>query len=304
MAYSYQQRVRAIPLWLRIVLPLAGILPMMALGGYWWWSYTGLYRWLAELELGWFGAYYPGYTGVVELAVCLLLGAVPGGLLLFALVKLEVFPVDPANPPDVAAQDARTLGWLDTHIWRVFGLAGGIAALIGGSILTWSGLTAGALTTPDLAALEAGTAPPSRYVEVQGRLLWDRTLTHGPRGTVQPIGYVPLVSQGWQAGRPVVIYVRVNNPQDPALAGGPLTGTLSQDGLPGPVRTQFEEQGPPPTAPHYLLEVGNRPARNIDNGLGLLGVGGGLIAITAVAWLVIWLRQRRNQGRPLAGASS
>jgi hypothetical protein len=294
MAYSYQQRVRAIPIALRIVLPLVGILPMMALGGYWWWSYTGLYRWLAEVEIGWFDAYFPVYTGMVELALCMLLGAVPVGLLLFVMVRLQVFPVDPVSPPEVAAQDARTLSWLDTHRWRVFGLAGGVVMLICGALLTWSGLTAGALTRPDLAALEAGAAPPSRYVEVQGRLLWERSLAHGPRGAVQPLNYVPLVSQGWQAGRPVALYVRVNQPQGPQLAGGPLEGTLSEDGLPGPVRTQFEEQGPRPTVPHYLLEVGNRPTRNVDNGLGLLGVGGGLIALTAIAWVVIWLRQRRQ----------
>jgi hypothetical protein len=296
MAYSYQQRVRAIPVALRVGLALVGILPMLALGGYWWWSYTGLYRWVAEVEIAWFGAYFPVYTGMGELAICLLPGAAPVALVQLTLVKLEVFPVDPVNPPDIAAQDDRTLYWLNTHRWRVFGLAGGIVALIGGALLTWSGLSAGPLTTPDLAALEGGAAPPSRYVQVQGRLLRERAMEQGPRGDVKPLSYVPLVSQGWQVGGPVAIYVRVNDPQDPQLAGGSLEGTLSQDGLPGPVRAEFEQQGPRPTVPHYLLEVGNSPSRKVDTGLGLLGMGGGLLALTLIAWIVIWLRERHRAG--------
>jgi hypothetical protein len=296
MAYTYQQRVRAIPVPIRAVIALLGALPGLALGGYWWWSYSGLYRWLAEMQIDWFGAYLPGATGMVEIALCVAAGFLPAALLLFVLVQLGVFPVDPENLPDVAAQDVRTNRWLNTHYWRVAGVAAGIVMLVGGALLTTAGLRAGALSKPDLAVLETGAAPASRYVRVSGRLLREKALQQSMRNSPGGTLFVPLVCPGWQAGRPAALYVRVVDPKDPRLAEDVFQGTLAENGLPGPIRTVFEQSGPRPTSPHYVLELGNRPSRDIDNGLGLLGVGGALLALTAVAWGIIAYRERRRRG--------
>src|SRR5437763_12762643 len=68
------------------------------LAGYWWWSYSGPFRWIAERQLQWFGSYAESITFVVTAAV-----AFAPLLVVGAAVKKLGFAA-PAKPRGEAAQ--------------------------------------------------------------------------------------------------------------------------------------------------------------------------------------------------------
>src|SRR5581483_1555628 len=94
MSLTYQQRVRAIPAYIRVPVIMVFLPAGIALGVYWWYSYTGLYRWLIDGQNNLFGGHLPVYTGIFTVAVGGFLGFLPAALILHLLVNLNVFPVD------------------------------------------------------------------------------------------------------------------------------------------------------------------------------------------------------------------
>ena len=61
-----------------------------ALAGYWWWSYSGPFRWIAERQLQWFGSYEESITFVLTAAI-----AFAPLLVVGAAVKKLGFPALP-----------------------------------------------------------------------------------------------------------------------------------------------------------------------------------------------------------------
>jgi hypothetical protein len=80
----HQARMRAVPPWLRFVLVVPFLLAGLGLGASWWVSYAGPYRWLAEWQISFLGAYYPMPTGMATLVI----GILPAALPLFVLAFL------------------------------------------------------------------------------------------------------------------------------------------------------------------------------------------------------------------------
>src|SRR5260370_13078238 len=100
MPYTFQQRVLAVPAWLRAPLMLVA-LSGMALGIYWWCAYAGLYRWLIEWEIDKFGWYEPVYTGLFTVGLTFALSGGLVGLIFFVIVRLDGYPAAAQTPLDV-----------------------------------------------------------------------------------------------------------------------------------------------------------------------------------------------------------
>ena len=100
MPPPYTTRVRAVPTPLRVVIFAPFVLIGLLLGGYWCWMFEGPYRWLVNSEIALTGVYYPFYTGFFTVMFTTLFCALPGTLIQYLLVWLEVFPV--ADAPRLA----------------------------------------------------------------------------------------------------------------------------------------------------------------------------------------------------------
>jgi hypothetical protein len=285
MPPTYQQRVLAIPLLIRLpflLLPL----PLLTLAGWWWWSYTGLYRWLAEWQIHLMNAYYPGYTGIVTLGLMGALGLAPGLLLFHILVKINAFPLDPhARPPATGQVDA----WLRAHAGLMTVLIFCVVFMIFGGILLYAGLSVGPKQVVKLTDLEAGQLPPTRRIEVEGYPQWDAMLTK------ESHKFVPLVSAQWRPGRPVALYADVAKVPNAQAVRSPVRweGTLAVAGLPGPVRVRYEGSAYPPGSNPQVLDVNDKPEDTASFGLTMLLVGVTVLAVTMLVWGLKLLRDRR-----------
>ena len=300
MPPSYSDRVQAIPGWLRGLIVGPCVLLGVVLGAYWWWSYSGLYQWLAEGQIYLMGSYFPVYTGIFNLVLTAFVCAVPAILILYLLVKLEVYPPD-GTPALVDASKLRGEAvdrWLKRHIWLLIFLGIGLTGLIVGSVLYLSGATAGARTDLRLEDLEAGATPASRWVRVRGKLLWDAAVTFGQRGP--PDTYVPMVSPQWRPGQPVSLYVRVYEHQKADATAPELEGMLALGGLPGVVRTRFEQHGPAPMARYELLALGDQPQRSVEIGWQMMLCSIALLALTGLIWAVLFIRAQSVLRPPAA----
>jgi hypothetical protein len=291
VAYTYQQRVLAIPLWIRLPVILLTIPPALILAGYWCYTYTGLYRWLVEMQRGLIGMYVPVLSGLLTFGIAGAIGFLPPALLLFVLVKLNLFPVDPDNPPVPGGQPGGGT-WLQEHSGRMTAIFISIVLLGMGAFFAFQGSSAGELTALDLASLEAGNDPPSHFVTTQGILLWDRTLSQSKSGTSH-MHYVPLVSPAWRESTPIRVYVSIPQTRIEEVKDGKFQGVLSHNGLPGPIRTSFERSPDArPAEPHYLLRHGVVPDTASQAGWFLVILAGVVLLITAIVWVVKAIRER------------
>lgn len=281
MKPTYQQRILAIPGYIRGPIILLLLIPGIALAVFWWVNYAGLYRILVEWQSNTFGGYLPVYTGIFTIAI---LGIIPPALALFVIVQLNLFPVDPNNPPPVPTGGAAADVWIQEHRGRLIGLIAGLMGVIAGPILLYVAST-DALQPLDVAALEAGQKPPSSYVVARGRLLYDRMVTQKESGLDK--WFVPLVSPNWKEGMPIRLYVSIPQLRREEAAKGDLKGMLSENGLPGPIRVSFEQSGRArPSQPHYYLAFGRVPETMRDAGWFFLISGAVVLALTALVWVI------------------
>jgi hypothetical protein len=276
----------AIPAIIRVSIILLFLVPGVALSIYWWANYAGLYRVLIEWQSKTFGGYLPLYTGILMVAV---VGFVPTMLLMILIVQLNLFPVDPENPPPVSTEAGAAADlWFREHQGRVFGLIVGVMGTIAGGVMILVA-SSDPLRPLDLGALEAGQKPPSSYVTTPGRLLDNRMVTQRERTEIQ---YVPLVSPNWKEGMPIRVYVSIPILRRNEVNKGVVEGMLSENGLPGPVRVEFEKvRGAQPAQPHYLLSVSRKPETTREVGLFFLAVGLGSLFLTGLVWVVKARRQ-------------
>jgi hypothetical protein len=155
------------------------------------------------------------------------------------------------------------------------------------------------MTTPRpfaVADLEAGTAPPGRWLELTGRLQADeRIIWDGPNGRET---YVPLVSDRWQPGRPVAVFVRAYEAHwgEPGRLlhheGATVAGLAARHGLPEEVRALFVRNDWRPAVNALVLDYDGSPGDELL--LGLVAVAAGLLILFAVEFL--WLR-RQSDGK-------
>jgi hypothetical protein len=212
-------------------------------------------------------------------------------------------------PPDPVAELVRT---------RRFALwFGGLAALVAIGAYGWSQTLPASSDPParvDLATLGDGEVP-SGPVMLIAAIDTENSVTR--QSSYSRVGdsdelnyatlYVPLVAEGAAkegAREPVRVFLdrSVSNPTMPQggatqiFMGNQFRGTLIENGLPGPVRTEFENAGIAIASPHYLLtsdSAGGRKPFYITAAIaGLLAFA--MLAMIPAMQFRIW-RERRQR---------
>ena len=200
-------------------------------------SYAGPYRWFAELQLRFFDAYYTAPTVALTLAVCV----VPFLVILRLLSANGTIPADSflvallvsGRHSHMAVRGSRARRWL-----TVFGVGLVVGVMSGRDMVVAS--RGEQLERVTVSALEQGAHPRSTWLEIEGKLDWDASLQteEGHKTTT----YVPIVSEAWKPGTKVGAVLRLDMDED-EWTDQALRGTVDLTGLPGVVRSAYEDAG-------------------------------------------------------------
>lgn len=275
-------------------LVLLGLVFGLGVPVYWWITYSGVYRWLAEVQLGWFDGYYAILTGVLSVAVGCVAFIPP-------FTWLAGRAAAPASSSEQDADDAAAtrpepvlLTAQQVHERAARGKALGCVGALG--VLTVPIVVIGAWFLVeasqfgprhqlDLAALEAGAEPPSRWVDFDARAAWGEAAGIKEKHVVTL--YVPVRSA---PGRDAAVALEV-----PARAAPRdrrrWTGTLSE-GAPGVVVSAFARDGGV-REPVWVLDVDRTPDDVRRIGWSMLEVGGGMLLIGLIIIALLRRRWRR-----------
>jgi hypothetical protein len=277
------RRKPAQPLWLRrslFFLPAIG----MALGFYWWLSFTGLYRWLILLQLQHFGRYYEQVTVMVTVLIpTFALMWLPG-----LLQRLGV--IGPAK----ASSDVEPIplwdreSWLSKEFWtpvQRIRVALGFALVI--PVGTYVAVYPfGEHVSVDVEALEKGERPKSRHLTIRGVPL-DSHRWFGE--FKRPRYFVPIVSGHWRQGQPITVFLEMS--KETFQEGrwergeqGQFEATRSRLRMHPLVQEGFAEMGLVPAEKHVLL---NYPYRNPEHlqQLPMLFLPAGIVGFFGWLWL-------------------
>jgi len=288
----FQQRAALVP---RTITWLI-VSPLIALGAYWWAAYAGLYRLLAEWQLSSFQQYYPTYTGIITIVLCLI-PAVVAIQFIGAQRERERSPAEAAAQiAGHAEQRARHSDWIQRRRRRLTGL--GVTVMLAGvgAYFTGIGLLAGDRVSVDAGALEHDEQPGGRWAELTGRLLPDDAVSMQEGRSRTTHVYVPVVSPEWRGGQPVRAYLKTYDTwlerYADDLASGHYEGMLAANDLPGVAITSLAEQGHPAPDRYWVLEYRATPRSKITLGQSMFGAAGVAGLITALAWLIAGRRER------------
>lgn len=214
-------------------------------------TYSGLYRWLAELQIAFLGRYVIALTGLVP-------------FLLLIAPTLPILRRDylagqgtRATTPAAKAMRARRTAIVLVAVAAFCFILSGATFLIGRS----KTVPAGSPVEVDLRTLGTGP-PPEGRVTVRGRVLVERgvtTITEGSWQTFETL-YVPIVASDRPADqggyRVFVKRSTVRSANQPALRQmflGAETGILVRGGLPADVLAILAQRGIEVAEPHWLL---------------------------------------------------
>jgi|GEM_PF-4990852 len=246
--------------------------------------FSGPYRWLAELQMRWFGSYYVSVTCVFTL----LFGVVPLLVIIRVLTAANKLPHDswavllatPRPGGGLAARVTRARGWL---------MALGVGVML--CALSARDLVVAArgkrLQQISAQALEAGDEAGSTWLEVAGTLDWDRSLE--TEEDHKKLTYIPIVSERWSPSSPLGALLVVADDELARLEAEPLSGTVDITGAPGLVRAGFENIGVDVNRA-TVLQFGASPEEKATGSLFLLGLG---LTIALVGGVGCFVRMRR-----------
>lgn len=255
------------PIWVKAAI----IVLAFALAAYWFATFSGPYRWLAEAALSTIGR-FPIFVAV---AVVLIGTMGAGGIVIEFTAKF--WPASSAaeggDPPRLRRGP-------------VAAAALGIAAALGGS---WFAIEAYGIRTPaelDIRTLESGNEPSGAFVEVSGSILVNKRVTAlDPSSSfTRKHHYVPVVSK-W--GTPVRLFVAV--PEDDLTefreraSEGRVVGMLGGS-MPSAGAKEWKARGLVLAEPHWILDPTANPGRTLMFSVlvGLAGLVTSLVALRAL----------------------
>jgi hypothetical protein len=285
---SLRRRAAHVPGPIRVALMLV----VFGLTAYWWATYSGLYRLLAEWQLARSGSYGVEVTGAFT-ALALM---VPALVIIAIIGASREGERGQAHSDRLVAEDKarrdRINTWMREHRRRVTALAGGAVATVWGGGMIVSGLLAGPRVPLDVAALEGGAIPAGRYVELTGRILPAEAVGVSSSRSREML-FVPVVSA---AGAPVRVYLKTSvdwaRSHGREIASGRYQGLLDARALPGVAITSFTERGQPPAESYWVLDVHQTPATQIQHGRIMVVIGLVMAGLGALVWLIKSRRAR------------
>lgn len=228
-----------------------------ALTGLSWWTYQGPYRWLAELQLRFFGSYGLQITALLTLVI-------------FVLPGLFVFR-------SVGPQDREAVGSSGTihPAWMLIVPVG----LLGVGLYLHRESRVMRLASVTVEDLEAGTKPASRWVAVKGLPLTDGAMC--AKRNVSTECFTPIVTESWSLKTPLVVFISARHE---VQASGPYEGLATFAGLPGFLRVAYERRGATVGSGAVVVDLGGGPATVRRDAHIVLGIAGLLSVVFAIAW--------------------
>lgn len=270
-----------------LVLCWAWIVFCAAFLGYGYATYSGLYRWLAELQVSLFGKYAIVLSGVLPVLIL----AFPA----MAIIRQDYLARD-AGRPNAPRGEAEKLASTRRSALILMALSP-LCFIVAGAAY-WIGMDkavpAGDPVRFDLRRLGTGPTPMGR-VTIRGNVLVDRgitTLTEGSWQTFENF-YAPLIpvdqSPPESSFQVFVKRSSVRSGSQPRLRQmflGTETGILIQGGLPPEVRAILAKNGVQITEPHWLLAPPNTANDNYYAVAGLAALIGLILLLSGGAALL------------------
>lgn len=264
-------------------LAAAAMIPLAGITLYWAFTYSGPYRYLAELQLKWMGSYAPELTIIVILLGFLLIAAA----IKVALKGAERPVPGPANA-SMAPVPAKNVPipqpWLRYVRYAVPLIVAGF-----GAWMYFNGTQAGSLQQLTALDFESGKLQ-SRivYADVRGRL---------SRAYLKQENYLYIPMYAKADGKsPVRLVVGVNEKDAGkrlrAEADGSVTVRgVADKGLEGDVKYAFEKNGMSVADPVWVVHTGRAPADDRMVGMIVAALG---IVIAVIFFAVDSYKKRKN----------
>jgi hypothetical protein len=267
---------------------MALALVMVGVTLYWCFTYSGPYRYLAELQLKWFRVYYPELTGMI--IILGLLGVVLAIKLLFRGAERAVPGAPTAAANFSATNTAVQEPWLRyvryAFLLVPFGLGGW---------MYYNGTHTGGLQQLNAADFQSG--------QLQSRVLYAdvRGYLHAPSLSKDHYRYIPMASEETRSG-PVQLVVGIDQSAVRKYMHREADGTISvrgvvDKGLNGDVKYAFEKNGIAVADSVWVVHAGRDPYKDKNFGLFMIGVGLAMVAL--IFGLESYRKKKRTAARPL-----
>jgi len=266
------------------------ILALVGISFYWMFTYTGPYRYFAELQIRWFGSHVPKITFTIVFSGLFLVTATIAAIQAFLLKGAEMpIPGMPAATPvaSAAANDARQL---TLELVRYFALLLACFVTLGmGAYSYYNGAHAGSLRQLSAADFQSGKLQARLvYAEVRGHL-------NRPYLSKDNYLYLPMTSEENATG-PVTLVVGINETDTRKYVHKEADGTYSVRGiadkrLEGDVKYAFEKNGTPMADTVWVVHAGRAPSDDKRVGLIMTGLG---LALAAFLFALESYRKRKK----------
>jgi hypothetical protein len=258
--------------------------------GYFAWGaveYSGLYRWLAELQIAQWGGYYRKWTAVLPGVVL----ALPA--LAYIGFRARLRQAAEANSP---AAQARTIG----RTGRIFMLVGLLGILAGGGAFAFSRtLPDGSERAESYDASRLGNGPaPTAKVRIRGNDDPAARAQVVRRGVDDRVTfYAGFRLEGEAKDAPLRLFIERNTPGPEALTTlqaflPEQTGYLVENGVPAEALDALRARGIRVASPHWLLQTGNLAKR--EPYYIVAAVGGFVGLVFVLVGFATWLQGRRR----------
>ncbi len=274
----------------RIFLLALSWLWLVAVFGYMIWGafeYHGLYRWLAEWQIGQWGGYYRKWTAVLPGLIL----ALPA----FAYIGLHARRLQAAEANDKAAQ-ARTV----KRSGRWLMLIGVVLVLGGGGAFAWSQMLPDGsepAQTIDGARLASGQVPVTK-VRIRGTEDASARVQYLRRGAdEQAIFYAGFRLEDKDGDGPIRLFIERNAPGPEGLTTlqaflPEQAGYLIENDLPSDVLDELRARGINVATPHWVMKTGDLALREPYYIAAALGGFIGLVFL--LVGFATWLQGRRR----------
>ena len=263
-------------------LAAVAVAAMVGITLYWTFTYSGPYRYLAELQLKWMGYYVPKLTAMV-----IILGFLAIAGVIKVILRGAEMPVPGANGP-VAAVPVTNKAVPQPWLQYVRYAAPLIVVGIGGWMF-FNGTQAGGLQ--QLTAIDFGSGKlQSRmvYADVRGHL--SRTYL-----SKESYLYIPMYTEA-NGKAPVRLVVGVNerdaNKRLHAEADGSvIVRGIADKGLEGGVKYAFEKNGMTVADTVWVVHAGRAPGDDRMAGTIIMAIG---VALAGLFFAVDSYKKRKN----------
>ena len=264
-----------------------GLIYVVVMAGpalYWGFTYSGPYRYLAEMQLKWFGVYYPEFTGIL-IAFGILCGLAVIKVLFRGAERQVPGSPAPLTPNNMVAAPPAEQRWVRFLPYFVVPILVGV-----GANDYYKGMHAGSLRQLDAAEFYGETQQPRVfYADVCGRL--------SPKYLSKDnYFYVPMTAKD-ATGTPIRLVVGGNKSELQKSVRRDADGTVHvwgivDKGLEGDVKYAFEKNGYAVSDAIWVLHAGRAPSD--QKGLGLFMMGFGVVA-AGVVFIAEKIRNRKKR---------